>query len=79
MLIKGDLSKLSCIVYVKWRLFSPCRRQGFYSCHPIFHFSALLLLCLLQCVKGNYYLNVGLVNLFLCQKKTGCNNPLLII
>ena len=39
--------------------------------------SAWLLLCLLQCVKGNYCLNVGLVNPFFCQKKTGYNNPLL--
>ena len=37
--------------------------------------SALLLLCLLQCVKGNNYLNVGLVNPFFCQKKRAIITP----
>ena len=51
--------------------------RGFTHVIQYFISSALLLLCLLQCVKGNNYLNVGLVNPFFCQKKTGYNNPLL--
>ena len=52
---------------------------GTFFTHVIQHVSssALLLLCLLQCVKGNYYLNVGLVNLSFCQKLTRYNNLLL--
>ena len=117
MLIKGDLSKLSCIVYVRWRLFSQAAKAsirraknssdrhdhihnagaerkahdnnvpyhhtrnagGRVITHVIQYFtsSALLLLCLLQCVKGNYYLKVGLVNQFFCQKKRAVITPFL--
>ena len=70
MLIKGDLSKLSCIVYVQCHGGFFPHAGGRVFTHVILYFisSALLLLCLLQCVKGNNYLNVGLVNPFFCQK-----------
>ena len=75
MLIKGGLSELSCIVYLQWRLFSHASGKVFTHVIQYFTSSALLLLCLLQCVKGNYYLNVGLVNPFLCQKKRAIITP----
>ena len=54
MLTKGDYSKLSCVVYVHWRHFSPCRWQGFCSGHPTFEFvyHSLALLLLKGCFGG---------------------------
>ena len=58
---------------------SPTRamRDPLFVTHVMQYFisSALLLLCLLQCVKGNNYLNVGLVNTFFSQKKRAIITP----